>query len=140
MMQERFVTSPEAVAIFLNQRRWHRRIPEPRMLLHTRRLTLRDIASCSFESSVETLPARVAKFRRRRWRRINNHRLRMRAPSQRDGQQQSSKCKPFLHIVPRLLICGVPPDSRAGAFSFKPQIAKSVAIPRQFNFSAGCEV
>lgn len=108
MVQEGLVPGSESVTILLNQRRRHRRIPEPRMLFHARWSSLRDISPCSFESSVETLPAGVAKFRRRWWRSVNNYRLRMRAPSQRDGQQQSGKCNPFLHIVPRLLICGVP--------------------------------
>jgi hypothetical protein len=103
MMQECLVPGPEAVAILLNQRRRHRRIPESRMLLHTRRPSLGDIPSRSFESRVKALTARIAKLWRRRRRCINNHRLRMRASGQRYGQQQSSKCNPFLHIVPSLV-------------------------------------
>jgi hypothetical protein len=103
MMQEGLVPSPETVAILFNQRRWHWRIPEPRMLLDTRPPSLGDIPPRSFESRVKALPASIAKLWRRRRRCINNHRPRMRASGQRYGQQQSSKCNPFLHIVPSLV-------------------------------------
>jgi hypothetical protein len=77
MMEECLVPSPEAVAILLDQRRWHRRIPEPRMLFHAWRPSLGDIPPRSFESSVKALPTGIAKLRRWRRRCINNHRLRM---------------------------------------------------------------
>ena len=82
MMQECLVPCPEAVAILLDQRRWHGRIPEPRMLLHTRRPSLRDIPSRGFKSRVKALSAGIAKLWRRRRRCINNHRLWMRASGQ----------------------------------------------------------
>jgi hypothetical protein len=68
--------------IFLNQRRWHRRIPEPRMLFQARRFSLGNIAPGRFESSVVSLSRRVAKCRRGR---SINHGLRMRTSSQRHG-------------------------------------------------------
>lgn len=83
-MQERIIPGPEPVPIFFHQRWRHRRIPEPRMLLHARRFSLGNIAPRRFESSVISLSRRIAECRR--WRSVNNYRLRMRTSRQHHGQ------------------------------------------------------
>jgi len=98
-MQKRLIPRPEPMPILLNQRRRHRRIPEPRMLFHTRRFPLGNIAPSRFESSVIPLPCRVVELRRRGRRRVNNHRPRMGTSRQCHGQQQSSQCNPLLHFI-----------------------------------------
>jgi len=60
MVQEGLIPGSKSVAIFLDQRRWHRGIPEPWMLFHARWLSLGDVPSCSFEPCVKSLPSRVA--------------------------------------------------------------------------------
>jgi hypothetical protein len=82
-MEEAVVTLSEAVAIIL-ERGWRNGwIPEPRMAFHAGRFSLRNIAPGSIEAIVIATLGNLVKLRRRRWwRRINNHRPRMRAACQ----------------------------------------------------------
>jgi len=128
MMQERIVPSPESMPIFLNQRRRHRRIPEPRMLFQARRFSLGYIAPGSFESSAISLSRRIVKCRRGR---SVNHGLRMRASSQCHGQQQSSKCDQLLHFISsRLKIPATHHRSMTGASSWLTPVRRNCCPAR----------
>jgi hypothetical protein len=84
-MEKRFVSCPEPVAIVLKQRRWHRGIPEPWMLLHARGPALGDIPPSRFESCVIALSGCIGILRRRGWRSVDDRRLGVGTSRQRDG-------------------------------------------------------
>jgi hypothetical protein len=96
-MQERLVALAEAMPVLFHCRGWNRRVAKPRVLFHAGRHIALHVAFCGFISVVKALARSVVEFGRRRGCGINSYRLRVRAPSQRKGQQQGPKCKPSLH-------------------------------------------
>jgi hypothetical protein len=108
-MQERLVTPPEAEAIVLKGFRRHRGIAEAWMAFDIGCSSVRDIAPCGGESIMKALPGYLCVAWRRRW--LFIYRLRMRTSSQREGQQQGRKGKPFLHIVSSIVVFDVSPDT-----------------------------
>ncbi len=97
VVEESLIALAEAVPVFLNSRPRHGRIAKLRVPLHAWGQVAGHVASCGFVADVEALTGKPVELRRRR-RRIKSHRLRVRAPGQRKGQQQGPKGEPLLHV------------------------------------------
>ena len=93
-MEECVVSISETVTVFLNPRRRHGRIAEPRVVLKNRRPAIRNIALRRGESIVITVLSNLAE-RRRRWC-VYNYGP-MRTTGHREGQQKGCECDPLLH-------------------------------------------